>query len=37
VLLQVAGIYGYLVFLADWWGGMEYTIYCGDEVGLQTW
>lgn len=27
----VSAIYGYLVFLADWWGGASLTIYCSDQ------
>ena len=27
----VAAIYGYLLCLADWWGGSRFTIYCTDE------
>jgi len=27
----VNAIYGYLVFLADWWGGARLTIYCSDQ------
>jgi len=27
----VTAIYGYLVFLADWWGGASLTIYCSDQ------
>ena len=27
----VAAIYGYLLCLADWWGGSKFTIYCSDE------
>merc|ERR1712222_30642 len=27
----VAAIYGYLLALADWWGGSRFTIYCTDE------
>ena len=27
----VAAIYGYLLCLADWWGGSRFTIYCSDE------
>jgi len=27
----VAGIYGYLVCLADWWGGASFTLYCTDQ------
>ena len=27
----VAAIYGYLLCLAEWWGGSSFTIYCTDE------